>query len=180
MFCVVEDNETNRIVVTLLLQEAGYLVIQAVNGIDALDKMTEEVQVVLMDVHMPILDGVSATRLLLKKRPTLPVVFLTADITDETKQECLGTGAKAVLMKPVGKSLLLSVLNQVLEKGSNPPPVDTSPLELVPLQCLIVDDNSTNRLLAGHLVRKVLGANTEIAFADSGEAAVELASKELI
>ncbi len=52
---VAEDNNTNRDVLTLLLEQAHCRVVQAVNGVDALDKFNEAVHVVLMDVHMPLL-----------------------------------------------------------------------------------------------------------------------------
>lgn len=66
---------------------------------------------------MPMLDGITATRLLLKARPHLPIVFLTADITEDTRKRCAESGAIATLLKPISKAILLKTLNEVFKNG---------------------------------------------------------------
>jgi DNA-binding NarL/FixJ family response regulator len=58
---VAEDNEVNRLVVSRLLKQQNCRVIEAVNGVEAVEKLTPQVDVVIMDVHMPLMDGVEAT-----------------------------------------------------------------------------------------------------------------------
>jgi len=169
---IAEDNTTNRDVLTLLLEQAHCRVLQAVNGVDALDKLTDEVQVVLMDVHMPLLDGVSSTVLLLKRRPLLPVIFLTADVTPETEKKFKDAGGVAVLTKPANKSLIVAAILQALGKR-RPSLTSSLVLPLAPMRCLIVDDNNTNLMLAGHLMHKVFGDNVDVVFADNGQVAVD-------
>jgi PAS domain S-box-containing protein len=114
---VAEDNTTNRDVLTLLLEQARCRVVQAVNGVDALDKLTDDVQVVLMDVHMPLLDGVSSTGLLLKRRPSLPVIFLTADFSAETERKCREIGGVAILTKPARNSMIIATILDALGRN---------------------------------------------------------------
>jgi CheY-like chemotaxis protein len=181
---VAEDNSTNRQVLTLLLEQALCRVTQAVNGLEALEKLTDDIQIVLMDVHMPMLDGISATRLILKKRPDVAVVYLTADVTEDTKTKCEQSGAVETLLKPVNKALLMTTLSRVLrerrlvmlEAPCLSPTVTQSKVERI--RCLIVDDSNTNRALAGHMVRKVVGQDVEIVYADGGEAAVRSVSEQ--
>lgn len=116
---------------------------------------------------MPVLDGITATRLLLKARPHLPVVYLSADVTEETKRRCVESGAVSTLLKPVNRTLLLSTIRSALQQQLLHGDVPTAAF-----RCLVVDDVSTNRMLAAHLVKRVFGDSTEVAFADSGQAAV--------
>ncbi len=177
---IAEDNKTNRDVLTLLLQQGHCKVVQAVNGVDALDKFTDEVQVVLMDVHMPLLDGVSSTQLLLKRRPSLPVIFLTADVTTETETKCMQAGGLAVLTKPVKKVIIVEAILEALRRKRQRS--DSSEFVVkgsarARMRCLVVDDNSTNLMLAGHLVHKVFGQDVDVVFADNGQAAVDSVAK---
>ncbi len=174
---IAEDNTTNREVLSSLLRREWCDVIEAVNGADAIDKLTDDVRVVLMDVHMPVMDGISATQLILKKRPDVDVIYMTADATEETKAKCSASGAVRLLLKPVKKTLLISTLSNVLLERRTMllrqnPVAARSFTGIKRLCCLVVDDSQTNRFLAGHLVKKVLG-DVDVVFAESGEAALE-------
>ncbi len=172
---IAEDNSTNRDVLTLLLQQANCKVVQAVNGVDALDKFTDEVHIVLMDVHMPLLDGVSSTQLLLKRRPSLPVIFLTADVTTETETKCLEAGGLAVLTKPANKVIIVEAILEALgrkrQRSESSEFIVKGPAR-VRMRCLVVDDNSTNLMLAGHMVHKIFGQDVDVVYADNGQEAV--------
>lgn len=164
-----EDNETNRRVVGNLLRQAQCRVIEAVNGMEAVNHLTSDVKLVVMDIHMPILDGISAARLLLKKRPKLPVIFLTADISEETIQPCKELGA-CCLVKPINKKSLFQAISNALQSVNDM--TDSH------IRCLIVDDIDTNRIYAAHLVTSVFGAETEVDFAESGSDAVKYLSEQ--
>ncbi len=168
---LVEDNETNRMVAREILKRARFSIIEAYNGADALEKMTANVNAVLMDVHMPVMDGVTATRTLRKTYPNVPIVMLTADHTEDTRQKCLMAGATKFLLKPVKKEALLETLKQVVELSS-----DRAIFGQEHVRFLIVDDVESNRALAAHQVRKALSnvAKVDVTFAATGEEAIKL------
>jgi PAS domain S-box-containing protein len=172
---VAEDNNTNRQVLSALLRQAWCDVTEAVNGVDAIDKLTDDIKVVLMDIHMPVMDGICATEAILKKRPDVDVIYVTADVSEGTKAKCNATGAVRMLLKPVNKSILISTLTAVLEERhkmlkQNNPRAAVNQRRC----CLVVDDSHTNQVLTGLLARKVLGRDVEVLFADNGEAAVDM------
>jgi two-component system, sensor histidine kinase len=119
---LVEDGGVNQRRVTRLLEKVGHTVIAAGNGNQALEKMAEEeLDVVLMDIEMPIMDGMTAIRNLRKReagRPgRLPVIALTAHTEASDRQRILGAGAYGYLVKPVGIEALLSMIAQILHPG---------------------------------------------------------------
>jgi CheY-like chemotaxis protein len=114
---VVEDNPVNRRLVVVLLERAGYEVITAENGAEALERLAAEtVHVVLMDVQMPVLDGLEATRRI-RATPALaplPVVALTAHALASDRHACLAAGMNDYLSKPVDRDALLAVVSHWL------------------------------------------------------------------
>lgn len=157
---VVEDNEVNRVVLSTALRRMGCDVNEAANGAEGLEKAEDSsVDLALMDVHMPVLDGITAASLMKQRGIGIPIVFVTADITEQTRSKCLGSGAFAVLHKPLKLAQLENILQQLIR----------SPVK----HCLIVDDVETNRVLAGHVLRKLFGPDAEIVYAKDGLEAVE-------
>jgi two-component system, sensor histidine kinase RpfC len=85
---------------------------------------------VLMDVNMPVMNGLEATKLYRFTslgQPHLPIVALTADITPEVAQRCLDAGMDACLTKPVEPAKLLEAIHQMVPAALEPPPVETEP-----------------------------------------------------
>ena len=123
---LVEDNEVNRQVIGELLHAAGVQVSSAADGQQALDLLDAwRPDVVLMDVQMPVLDGLAAT-LRLRQRPglaSLPVLALTANAFDEDRRACLAVGMNDFIAKPVDPDLLYSLLLRWLPAAV---PVDAS------------------------------------------------------
>ena len=117
---VVEDNDLNMEIVEYLLEEAGVNVFKADNGQLALDMFKESVQgfydAVLMDLMMPIMDGLTATREIrkLERRDakTVPIIAMTANAFQEDVQKSLEAGMNHHLSKPLRKELLLQTLAQ--------------------------------------------------------------------
>ncbi len=171
---LVEDNETNRVVAREILKRARCNIVEAYNGADCLEKVTDKVSVVIMDVHMPVLDGIAATRHIRKSFPDLPIVMLTADHTEDTRNKCMSAGATRFLLKPVKKDDLLQELCNVL--GQRGDAWDQGSFRPDHVRFLIVDDVETNRALAAHQVRKVLEpvSRVEIVFASTGEEAIKI------
>jgi len=110
---LVEDNELNQMVATEMLESAGLLVTVAINGELALEKLrTETFDAVLMDVQMPVLDGLETTRRL-RTMPglgALPIIALTAHTMAQDRQHCLDVGMNDYISKPINSGELRRVL----------------------------------------------------------------------
>lgn len=114
---LVEDNSYNQTLARIILQHAGYTVDVANDGIEALALLAERsYALVLMDVHMPKMDGYAATRELRQSpaNANLPIIALTAHATEEFRQECLAAGMNDYLSKPFEAKALLSKVSQWL------------------------------------------------------------------
>jgi len=102
---LVEDNAINRMVAVMLLQRMGCIVTDCENGQLAVDKaQAEDFDLILMDINMPVMDGLSATReirALPGERAMTPIVVLSADVMNESKARAFGAGAQGFLSKPV-------------------------------------------------------------------------------
>lgn len=121
---VVDDNALNREVATDFLELVGARVETAVNGLDAIRKMeTTAYDVVLMDMHMPEMNGLEAVREI-RKRPQwamLPVIALTAQARIEDQQAGMAAGMTAHLTKPIDEKALYGMLTSVLGLASHGP-----------------------------------------------------------
>ena len=110
---VVEDEPLNQKLVSLVLKRYGAEVVVANNGAEALKLLDQEaIDAVLMDLHMPIMNGYEAT-IEIRKQPqfaTLPIIALTASVSEEAKQQCLATGMNDFIGKPFKVSELITKL----------------------------------------------------------------------
>src|SRR5687767_9010418 len=109
---VVEDYEDTRILLKFMIEKFGYSVIEASGPYEAIDKAVEFLpDLILMDIGMPLLDGLSVTQLIKDKKPhgLTPIIAVTAfsDIEDEA----LKAGCSDVLYKPVHPDRLKEVLD---------------------------------------------------------------------
>ncbi|MBO6575221.1 MAG: response regulator [Rhodothermales bacterium] len=111
---VAEDNPINRKVMQLLLRRLGYEADIAVDGQQAVEMATAKVyDAILMDLHMPRMGGIEATEAIVTRLDPAPrVVAVTADVTQQAKEECQRVGMAAYLTKPVDSNLLLHELKQ--------------------------------------------------------------------
>ena len=112
---VAEDNEVNRMVMEAILGGMGHDVGFAENGEQAVQMAADQDwDIVLMDLHMPVMDGLEATRAIRAqghaRRAAVPVVALTADVFVETRERCLAAGVQAFLTKPVDTAELAACL----------------------------------------------------------------------
>ncbi|HTR37215.1 MAG TPA: ATP-binding protein [Bryobacteraceae bacterium] len=115
---VVEDNLVNQKVVTAVLRKRGFSIELANDGQEALAKLGRSpvFDLVLMDVQMPVLDGLEATRLIRKDQrwKKLPIIAMTAHAMNGDKERCLDAGMNGYISKPVHPSLLLSTVDEFL------------------------------------------------------------------
>lgn len=116
---VVEDNRLNQQVITALLHKMGVRTTLAEDGSRALELLQTQAQIdlVLMDVHMPVMNGLDATRAI-RQLPDplnrLPVVALTAGALKEDEEACMASGMDAFLTKPVNIPMLEQTLNRLI------------------------------------------------------------------
>ena len=112
----VDDSASMRQMVTFTLSDAGYAVIEAVDGNDALKKLTQPVNLVITDLNMPNLDGIGLIRKI-RASPTckgLPIIMLTTESQESRKQEGKAAGATGWMVKPFSIPQLLAVVKKVL------------------------------------------------------------------
>lgn len=117
MILVVDDSASLRQVVSIALKGAGYDVIEACDGLDALSKLKgQKVNLVISDVNMPNMDGITFVREM-KKLPEFkftPVIMLTTEGQESKKQEGQAAGAKAWVVKPFQPAQMLAAVGKLV------------------------------------------------------------------
>lgn len=109
---VAEDVESNFLLLKALLAKT-YNLLHAYNGKEAIEMYTNHIpDLILMDVKMPIMDGLEATRLIREKNTTIPIIALTAFAFDQDRVRVLEAGCNDFLTKPLSPPLL----KQTIEK----------------------------------------------------------------
>jgi twitching motility two-component system response regulator PilH len=112
---IVDDSLFQRRIISAPLKSEGYEVIEAVNGRDGLVKReTQKPDLILLDILMPEMDGFEVLKELQAKNNTIPIIMLTSDVQNTTRDECLLLGAKAFVNKPVKAEELLPVIRSYL------------------------------------------------------------------
>ena len=107
---VAEDNESNYILMTYILKK-DYQILRAANGQEAVDKVEEGgVDLILMDIKMPVMDGLEATRIIRAKNPDLPIIALTANAFDSDRDSALQAGCNEFITKPVNRQMTLDTI----------------------------------------------------------------------
>lgn len=119
---IVEDNELNREIASELLKDEGFLIEEATNGVEAIDKVIHSksgyFDLILMDVQMPVMDGYKATREIRRMKESalagIPIVALTANTFEEDKKKCFAAGMNGHIEKPINRQIIRSTLANVL------------------------------------------------------------------
>lgn len=127
---IAEDLEVNRMLLRQMLKNTGMVLFEAENGKEVLNVMKEHpVDLILMDLHMPEMDGIEATKRIRDGQvkgadPSLPIVCLTADVFKETKEAIFTAGMNDFLTKPVEMRRLFQALHhwkvQIEQREVNP------------------------------------------------------------
>jgi two-component system, sensor histidine kinase RpfC len=127
---VAEDNPTNQKVIHKVLERAGHVVQIVANGEAALDALEQnEFDIVIVDMHMPIMGGVEVAkfyRFVDRKLPRMPFVMLTANATAEAMEECNQAGIDAFLTKPVDSRQLLATIARLTGSEKSITDADTT------------------------------------------------------
>jgi CheY-like chemotaxis protein/HPt (histidine-containing phosphotransfer) domain-containing protein len=115
---VAEDNPTNRLVVTRMLERMGHTVLSVTNGAEAVEAVkATRFDVVLMDVMMPEMDGLAATRLIRQlpsPRGYIPIIGLTANAMRADEAASALAGMDRFATKPIASAVLLEVINELI------------------------------------------------------------------
>ena len=141
---LVEDNMTNQAVVLGMLEEVGMTATVAGNGQQALDALQNgDFQIILMDMQMPVMDGLEATRALRKlpKWQTVPVLAMTANAFAEDRQQCLEAGMTDYMSKPVLPETLYAALLKWLPAPS-PKKMQAVPMVEAAVQSAVAADEA--------------------------------------
>jgi len=136
---LVEDNRVNRIFASDLLESRGHEVLMAENGRAALEYLaTATVDVVLMDIQMPVMDGLAATRAIraghLGIDPTVPIIGLSAYAMDQERKRFLAAGLDDYIIKPIEVEAFFAAVSRVLTLRGRTPAAgsDTVPARKTP------------------------------------------------
>ena len=187
---VVDDNETNRRILTTMLGHWGLRALaadSAAAGLATLDRARnggQPVTFVITDLHMPETDGFQLTEMLRSRTAyaNLPVFLLTSSASPGDNARCAELRIAARLLKPVKQSLLLDNILRVLggadrtaASAATQPSDPSAPAEAQrrTLQVLLAEDNPVNQKFA---VRVLSGAGHEVTIANNGREAIELSA----
>ncbi len=116
---VVEDFEDNRFMMRRLLEMSGYRVIEAINGQEAIELAERESpDLILMDLSLPLLDGLTATRRIRQQSglSRVPIVAVSAHDTADFHAEALAAGCNEYVTKPIDFDELESLLQKLLKR----------------------------------------------------------------
>jgi two-component system, cell cycle response regulator DivK len=116
---LVEDTEDNRFMMRRLLEMAGYRVVEATNGEEAVKiARAESPRLILMDLSLPVIDGLAATRLI-RKLPdfrSIPIIAVSAHDTSDFQLDALEAGCNSYITKPIDFNELEELIAQFLKK----------------------------------------------------------------
>jgi CheY-like chemotaxis protein len=113
---IAEDDDSNFEYIQQTFRSTGLTILHAANGLDAVTicKTHPEIKLVLMDGMMPVMTGYEASREIRKTRPGLPIVILTAYVSQDSIREAVMGGCNDYIAKPIGPEELLSLLKKWL------------------------------------------------------------------
>jgi CheY-like chemotaxis protein len=116
---LVEDTEDNRFMMRRLLEMTGYRVVEAMNGEEAVRLAhAESPHLILMDLSLPVIDGLAATRLI-RKLPhceRTPIIAVSAHDTSDFQMEAIEAGCNRYITKPIDFNELEELIRQLLKK----------------------------------------------------------------
>lgn len=113
---VAEDEDSNFLLIKELLSNTSFNILRAINGQEAIDvcKKTPSIDIVLMDIKMPVMDGYEATRQIKAFLPNLPIIAQTAYFLESDKNKAFESGCNDFVSKPFNKNVFLSKINTYL------------------------------------------------------------------
>lgn len=115
---IAEDEETNFLFIQAILEDTKAELIWARNGTEAVQKfMDNKIDLILMDIKMPEMDGLTATEKIRQVCLKVPIIAQTAYAMTEDKNKCLNAGCNEYLTKPINHKLLLTTIDKFISKS---------------------------------------------------------------
>ncbi|OEF97173.1 response regulator [Desulfuribacillus alkaliarsenatis] len=114
---VVEDNKTNQLIVESVLKQTGFRVWLANNGVEGVSvykKHKQSIDLILMDLHMPEMNGYDASLQIREESVEVPIVAMTADVVQGVKEKCEEHGIGHYISKPFNPERLIQVITEIL------------------------------------------------------------------
>ena len=113
-----EDNDINRMIAAIVLKSNGYHITEVLDGKEAVTQLSmQSFDLVLMDIQMPFMDGLEATRIIRKHiNKKVPIIALTANEIKQEKDRCVQAGMNDFLMKPFDEKDLVSIISKWIYK----------------------------------------------------------------
>jgi len=121
-FCILvaDDTQMNQIVISKLLDKMKISHIVVNNGQEAVDTFLSgkyHFGLILMDIQMPIMDGIHATRIIRERNKNIPIYGITANIMKDEQEECLNIGMNGIIIRPISQQNLKKTVQEVLSKS---------------------------------------------------------------
>lgn len=161
---LVDDGETNRNLISLVLRDLGLEIVSAENGQRALDEASQqEFDLVLMDMQMPVMDGYTATRQLREQGFVRPIIALTANAMRGDAEKCLAAGCSGYLAKPIDIDRLLQTVTAALKPSPSPA------VPQLPILCTLPIERPEYRQLAESFIDRLCGKLDEMQAAIAAE-----------
>lgn len=111
---IAEDNDSNYLLMTYILKNR-YEFDRARNGQEAVDMVESYApDLIIMDLKMPVIDGIEASRRIRKNHPDLPIIILTASASESDREEAESIGCNELLTKPVSGQKCLEIINRLI------------------------------------------------------------------
>lgn len=113
---IVDDSQSIREILSLTLKNAGFNVIEAQHGKEAIENLTDSTDLIITDLHMPVMDGITLIKELrqMEKFKYIPIIFLTTESQAEKKEEAKAAGATGWITKPFVPEKILVALSKVI------------------------------------------------------------------
>ncbi|MBX2923953.1 MAG: response regulator [Chitinophagaceae bacterium] len=127
---LVEDNEMNTLLASSIIKRTGAIITEVDNGKDAIEELVKQsFDIVLMDLHMPVMNGFETTEYIRKKLAlNIPIIAITANVINDEEKRCLESGMNGFISKPYTEKALLDKILWTLEKpGEAETHVDNMP-----------------------------------------------------
>ena len=114
---VAEDDLSNFELVRIILNTAGAEVIHARHGAEAIALVEQHsFHLIIMDIQMPVLNGLEAIKVIKAKQPNVPIIAQTAYAMTGDRERIMGTGCDEYIPKPINKKAMLHIIDKILKK----------------------------------------------------------------
>jgi CheY-like chemotaxis protein len=115
---VVEDEEIHRLLLRRVLENNGYVILDAANGAEGLEVLrTLKVDLAIVDLEMPVMDGMEFTKWVKDIIPNFPMIIVTGHASNFSPQDILAADVEAFLQKPIVTDELIRIIENIQERS---------------------------------------------------------------